>query len=246
MPSSLSYVMPGMPSAARLTEDDVGVLGDRGQLGVTCPGRAEDHCRRPAWTAHGPGRPRRPRPRRCPRRRRRVGPAGAGLHALGQAGEERVGEIGHDQADVAGPAGDQTAGGAVGQVAELLDRGGHPGPGRGVDHLRHRERPGHGGRRHTREPRHIPDRHRHGHLLRSTTPGAVRRPRTLRVRRRRLFSHLRAKRGAGAPRQSAIGCSVVSSSHAACSAACPIRLVDKHLCGHESTAILCRVRCSPL
>ena len=88
--------------------------------------------------------------------------AGLALGRLDQRREERVGDVGDDQADVVGPAGDQRAGGPVGPVAQLLRGGQHPAAGLRVDQVRRREGAGHGGDVHAGGPGDVADGDWHG------------------------------------------------------------------------------------
>ena len=90
---------------------------------------------------------------------------GLALGRLDQRREERVGDVGDDQADVVGTAGDQRAGGPVGPVAELLGAGQHPAAGLRVDQVRRRERAGHRGDVHAGGPRDVADGGWHGAAL---------------------------------------------------------------------------------
>jgi hypothetical protein len=66
---------------------------------------------------------------------RQAGAVGDVLDAAGDVGEERVGDVEHDQADRAAAPGAQVAGGLVAHEAEDGDRGQHPLAGRRADRI---------------------------------------------------------------------------------------------------------------
>ena len=82
---------------------------------------------------------------------------GLALRRLDQRREERVGDVGDDQADVVGAPGDQRPGGAVGPVAQVLRGGQHPAAGLRVDQVRCGERAGHRGDVHAGGPGDVAD-----------------------------------------------------------------------------------------
>ena len=88
-----------------------------------------------------------------------LGFAGRPTGGLHQRREMGVGEVGHDHRHVAGLAGDQAAGGPVGDEVELGDDGLDPLPRGGGDLLGVVERPGDGGGVHAGAGGDVFDRH---------------------------------------------------------------------------------------